>query len=247
MSNFIAAYGKELVALFVPLLTWFLNVGMKAKVRLVWSVPNEFTFLVADPSQEQGQQSSAFQQPQPTPAQPVQTQSAPPAPPQQVPAQPALAQPVPTPAQTPQAQAQPAQQPVTNVFTASVRLMNLGREPAKKVEVVFNWKPDLLNMWPIRAFEESIDNSRRYIIKFDSFAPKEELRIEVMNVNKPLPALLTVRCDQCVGQRMDIRWVRALPPAVIGLMQFLCFLGFGTSIYGLILLLQLLVLRTPLG
>jgi len=35
--EFVAAYGKEIVALMVPFITWFLNVGIKAKAKLIWA------------------------------------------------------------------------------------------------------------------------------------------------------------------------------------------------------------------
>ena len=43
------------------------------------------------------------------------------------------------------------------VHTKSIIVRNVGRETATKVELVFNWKPMYLNIWPVRHFEEHIE------------------------------------------------------------------------------------------
>ena len=45
----ITTYGKEIVSLLIPFITWFLNVGIKAKAKLIWGSPHSFTFLVQEP------------------------------------------------------------------------------------------------------------------------------------------------------------------------------------------------------
>jgi hypothetical protein len=47
--GFIEMYGKELVALFVPFVTWFVNAIFKSKAKLTSAVPYDFTFLVDEP------------------------------------------------------------------------------------------------------------------------------------------------------------------------------------------------------
>jgi hypothetical protein len=47
--TFLETYGKEIVALFVPLLTWVLNTFFRAKARLFLANPHTFTFLVQQP------------------------------------------------------------------------------------------------------------------------------------------------------------------------------------------------------
>ena len=42
-------YGKEIVSLLVPLVTWVLNTFYKAKVKLLLANPHTFTFLVEAP------------------------------------------------------------------------------------------------------------------------------------------------------------------------------------------------------
>jgi hypothetical protein len=47
--TFLQAYGKELVALAVPLITWALNTFFRAKAKLLLANPHGFTFLVQEP------------------------------------------------------------------------------------------------------------------------------------------------------------------------------------------------------
>jgi hypothetical protein len=50
---FLETYGKEIVALLVPLVTWSLNTFFKAKAKLLLATPHTFTFLVQEPLRDQ--------------------------------------------------------------------------------------------------------------------------------------------------------------------------------------------------
>jgi hypothetical protein len=55
-------YGKEIVALLVPLVTWAMNTFFRARARLLWASPHTFTFLVQQPLLDaQGNQVSPSQ------------------------------------------------------------------------------------------------------------------------------------------------------------------------------------------
>lgn len=47
--NLFETYGKEIVALFVPVITWALNSLFKAKAKLQVALPHQFTFIVQQP------------------------------------------------------------------------------------------------------------------------------------------------------------------------------------------------------
>lgn len=47
--EFLKTYAKEIIALLVPFLAWFLNTRLKARAKLAWSNPHSFTFLVQEP------------------------------------------------------------------------------------------------------------------------------------------------------------------------------------------------------
>ena len=82
------------------------------------------------------------------------------------------------------------------VHTRSFLIYNDGREAATKLELVFNWKPLCLNIWPPRRYTEQVEPDKRYILIFESLSPDEALGCEVLSVKEELPNLLTVRSDQ---------------------------------------------------
>lgn len=126
-------------------------------------------------------------------------------------------------------------------------MRNSGRETATKLEVVFNWEPMCINVWPLRHFETHRELDGRYVLIFDSLSPGEAVGCEVLSVNRELPMLVTVRCDQCVGQS-----IRMYPQPVVGkgvraVAVALMALGLATAIYFSIIAVQFLVLGTPYG
>jgi hypothetical protein len=192
--DFISKYGKEIVSLIVPFITWFLSSGIRARAKLVWTSPHSFTFLVQEPLRdENGEVLRATQK----------------------------------------------------VCTASIKIINTGRETANKVELVFNWKPHYINLWPVRHYEQKNDQDNRHILVFENLSPKEEIGLEIMSINADLPALLLVRSAECTAQSIQLMWVKLVAPWKITVVRILIFLGFSAFIYGVIALIQFLVLRTP--
>ena len=193
---FLETYGKELVALLVPFITWTLNTLFRAKAKLLLASPHSFTFLVQQPRLDaQGN--------------------------------------IISPAQT--------------VQTISFVLRNAGKETATNVELVFNWKPLCLNVWPSRHFAEHTEPDNRYVLIFDSLAPNEVVGCELLTINDQLPVLITARSDQCAAQTIEMypqpvvkNWLRR-----VGV--FFMLAGLALVVYMAILLLQFLVLKTPLG
>ena len=194
--NFITDYGKELVSLIVPFIAWLLNVGLKAKAKLIWTSPHSFTFLVQEPIRDE--EGTVIR-------------------------------------------------PTQNVATASVRVINTGRDTAHKVELVFNWKPQHLNLWPVRYYEEKQGQDGRHMLIFENLSSKEEIGLEIMSVNAELPALLQVRSAECTAQNVQLMWLMKASNWRINLARILVLIGVSSAIYWLITLLQFLILKTPYG
>lgn len=188
-------YGKEVVALIVPFLTWFLNVGLKARAKLIWASPHAFSFLIQEPIRDK--EGVVLQQTQ-------------------------------------------------RVCTASIRIINTGRDTATKVELVFNWKPQYINLWPVRYYECKTDSDNRHILIFDNLAPKEEIGLEVMSINVDLPGLLQVRSAECVASNLHLSWGPYYSPWKFKVAGVLMLAGLGAVVYIFINLVQFLVLRTPI-
>ncbi len=133
------------------------------------------------------------------------------------------------------------------VHTRSLVIWNAGKETATKVELVFNWKPLCINIWPSRHFQEHSQADSRYVMIFDSLAPNEYLGCELFSINNQLPDMITVRSDQCVAHAINMypqafvpSWRRRLGVAFM-------FAGIALVVYLAIVLLQFLVLKTPIG
>jgi hypothetical protein len=189
-------YGKEIISLLIPFITWFLNTGIKGKAKLIWTSPHSFTFLIQEPLRDaEGKEL----------------------------------------------------RPTQNVCTASIRIINIGRETATKVELVFNWKPHHVNLWPVRHFEQKTDQDHRHIMIFDNLTPREEIGLEILSTNADLPALLLVRSAECTAQNVPMMWVRHVASWKNTLARFFMFFGMAATVYGLIALIQFLVLKTPYG
>lgn len=192
---FIETYGKEIISLIVPILTWALNNYGKSKVNLLVSQPHKFSFLVKDPITLSDGSIQDVQK---------------------------------------------------NVHTISYLIQNDSNETANKVELVFNWQPQYYNIWSPREHETKLFDDGRYMLTFASLSPKELFQCELLNVGDNLPSLVTVRCNECVGKFIDMypqpiakNWQRKLALTFI-------FLGFITSIYLVLTVLQLIVLKTPI-
>jgi hypothetical protein len=111
----------------------------------------------------------------------------------------------------PQAPAESAQQPQGfSVLTASFYVANMGRVPATEIEIVFNWKPDNLNIWPVRPYDSHTDQNGRYTLKLSNLAPKEFLQIELLTPHN-MPNLVTLRCKEGTGSRINIQPMRVFP------------------------------------
>lgn len=194
MQEFFRTYGKELIALAVPLLTWALNTFFKSRTRLLVANPHAFTFLVQEPlSDPQGQLIS----------------------------------------------------PTQTINTCAFALLNAGKETATRVEVVFNWQPKCLNIWPPRRYQGQVEPDGRYTVTLDSLAPREDVGFHVFSINSDLPAFILARCDQCLAQPIQMA-----PQPVVSAWRrrtlvFLAFTGLASVVYAVIVLLQFLVLRTP--
>jgi hypothetical protein len=192
----IKAYGKEIVALLVPCVTWVLNYLFRAKAKIHFATPHQFTFLIQEPLRDA--KGNVIQ-------------------------------------------------PSQTVYTKSLSVRNAGKLPVTGIEIVFNWKPMCMNVWPPRHFDELLETDRRCTIKFESLAPGEYFGLELLSVNNQLPEVLTMRADQCVAENIAMHpqpfvaaWKRRIAVALL-------FAGLALTVYIIILLLQFVLLQTPLG
>lgn len=116
------------------------------------------------------------------------------------------------------------------VRMASITIQNSGLKAATNTEVTLNWKPEILNVLPARAFDEKTTAFDRYTLKFESIAPAEQITIHMMSFNAELPATTSVRCDESVAKVRDMtlqriwpRWINIGALALLALGAFSAF------------------------
>lgn len=136
--------------------------------------------------------------------------------------------------------------PRQTAHTSSFVLKNAGTEPAKQVELVFNWKPLCLNIWPSRHITEHVEQDDRYVVILDNLAPGELVGFELLSVNADLPQLILARSEQCVAKSVELAPQPVAKPWQVKVFVSLALFGLGFSIYLLLLLLQFVILRSPL-
>jgi hypothetical protein len=133
------------------------------------------------------------------------------------------------------------------VQTRSFMIQNDGREPATKLELVFNWKPMCHNIWPSRHVTEHLESDGRFVLIFESLSPGEAVGCEVLAVNADIPQLITARSNQAVGQKINMYPQPVVSRGYRVALGALVLLGLAAAIYLSILLVQFLVLKTPIG
>lgn len=136
--------------------------------------------------------------------------------------------------------------PTKNISTGSILIQNLGQVTLEGVEVVFNWQP-LLNIWPIRHYEERVEADGRYVMIFENLSVGEFVQIELLERTglRELPVLLTVRSKQCVAENIPLVPQQVAAAWKVNAVKLLAAMGIGASVYLIIIGFQFLVLGTP--
>ena len=130
------------------------------------------------------------------------------------------------------------------VHTESYVFTNEGREAATNLEIIFNFPPMYINIWPSRHYSIKDDAEQRQVMVFDYLAPKENIRCEVMSINTGLPILLSVRCKEGLAKNITIIPQKMHHPMFLKFIAMLLFLGSVSLVYYIVALLQWLILKT---
>jgi len=124
------------------------------------------------------------------------------------------------------------------VHMASIVVENGGISTAKALEIAFAFKPKIMNVSPRRAYSESTSPLGGHSIKFDSIAPSEQTKIDIMSINEDLPILTAVRSDECQGKYIMMAPQRIWPSWFTRSIGVVLLIGAISSVYLLIRLIQ---------
>lgn len=115
--------------------------------------------------------------------------------------------------------------PILN--TASFLIRNTGKVPLTEVEVILNFPPQSLNLWPPRPFSKREIEHDRVAISLTTLSPGEEIWFDMVAVNAPVPAALSVRSKETVARLLTLELMPVVPKWRIRTVQ-------GLSIFGVI-------------
>ena len=115
---------------------------------------------------------------------------------------------------------------------------NVGRKPAKKIEIVFNWTPPFMNVWPKRHYTTVNSPDGRHSIVLDDLAPGEVFGMEIMAINVALPQLCNVRSEEALSQQKAMIPQIVQTRSVIAFVTWLLFSGTIFSIYLALVLIE---------
>ncbi|WP_422037611.1 hypothetical protein [Roseibium sp.] len=110
-------------------------------------------------------------------------------------------------------------------------LSNNGRGVATDVEVTFNYIPKNFEVWPQRQFETSVNPNGRFIVKFGSIAPREQISLNVLMLHGETPSILSVRSNEATGKLIPLIVNRRFPRWLYVVVGALLVLGFASFIY----------------
>lgn len=131
------------------------------------------------------------------------------------------------------------------VHTASISVTNSGKITATNVEIVFNWRPQYINVWPIRSFEEKIAADKRFSIHLENLASGEPFGFELFSINRDLPEIIHVRSEQSVAKLVYMTPQIIPKPWLVQVVRYLSLIGFGATLYMLAILIQLIANSRP--
>lgn len=115
---------------------------------------------------------------------------------------------------------------ILRITSASHLVQNVGGAPAKDVQVVFNYKPNSISVWPQQAYVGEENPESRWLIRIPSIGPHENVTINSIMIGVDHPNILTVKTPEGLGKFADFSFHRDLGKFRNGLILALMFLGF---------------------
>lgn len=106
----------------------------------------------------------------------------------------------------PEADSSGQQRDAITVHTISYFIRNDGKIPLNGVEVVWQWKPDGMHLWPPRPFSQEQTHDGRHVVGIKSLAPGEDFLVEVIGFGSALPQMQSCRSEQAVAVRQCVSY-----------------------------------------
>lgn len=114
--------------------------------------------------------------------------------------------------------------------TQSFYFYNAGRAPAKNIEIIFNFKPQHFELFPVIPYKVSENPDGRTIVSIESLGHKESFNIEQIAAGT-LPTIINVRTESGQAVHKEFWFLPKPPKWHIWLIQGLAFLGILSLLY----------------
>ena len=106
-------------------------------------------------------------------------------------------------------------------FTQTIFVQNTGKGTAEDVELIFNYKPEHFQIWPITPYKEEIHKDNRFSLRVEHLSPRENFSVELLGTHE-LPRLLRIRTQSKEGMEILMspsqvysRWIHILVAALM--------------------------------
>ncbi|WP_329847725.1 hypothetical protein [Stenotrophomonas hibiscicola] len=125
-----------------------------------------------------------------------------------------------------------------HLTVGSFFISNTGKVPLSEIEIVLNYSPQSLNLWPPRPFSITEIAHGRIAISLPTLSPKDELWFEMVAVNNTLPNVLSVRSKETVARPITVDLLPVAPRWQIRAIQILSLFGVVAAVYATLWLLS---------
>ncbi|MBZ5760298.1 hypothetical protein LAV84_07015 [Rhizobium sp. VS19-DR104.2] len=121
------------------------------------------------------------------------------------------------------------------VHTREVWITNTGRSALEDIEIVWNWRPQHLELWNPREFTEIALPNNRFAIQVPNLAGKEFFSVSILSVGPdPLPEILNIRSKNDIAKMLPLLPTRQFPAWFNYCGLALIVIGIGTVFYALL-------------
>lgn len=130
---------------------------------------------------------------------------------------------------------------VISVLVKDVWVQNTGRAVARDIEICLNFKPQHFEIYPHVPYDIHQNADQRFFLVFKKLNPGEYQRISLHNINADLPMTSNVRFDGGQGIPVTTELQVKAPFRLRAFVSFLILMGFFSTIYVVVRLIQALI------
>lgn len=118
-----------------------------------------------------------------------------------------------------------------SVRTQQIWFQNLGRKPIDDIEIVFNWKPQHLEVWDPRQYNILSTPDGRHVLSLPNLSAKEFFTVSIIDTFGEIPEVISVRWKGGIGKSIQMAPTQVLPKFVLLILWLLIMIGFSAVVF----------------